>query len=103
MEIQLPVEQSSPIHKIEQSVEPVKKSIYKGIPKPRYKTVEEKEKRRQEKLEYAKQYYQEHKKKMQKQNQEAWKKRRRFLCELGNDPRVLEFYENLKKNENSEN
>ena len=73
-----------------------KTSIYKGLKHPRLKTDEERAKRREEKLEYAKKYYQQNKKKMQKQNNDAWKIRRKYLCEMGRDPRVVEFYENLK-------
>ena len=76
-----------------------KTSIYKGLKHPRYKTEEEKAKRREEKLQYAKEYYQKNKQKINKQNMDAWKKRRRYLTEMGNDPRVIEFYEKIKNSQ----
>lgn len=58
-------------------------------------TEEEIKERHEKRKEYYKNYYQEHKQKMHKQNNEAWKKRRQFLIALGNDPRVLEYYNNV--------
>ncbi len=78
---------------------PPKTSIYKGLKHGRYKTDEEKANRRAQKLEYAKEYYQKNKQKINKQNMDAWKKRRRYLTEMGNDPRVIEFYEKIKNSE----
>lgn len=60
-------------------------------------TDEQKEIRNQEKKQYYKQYYQDNKQKVNKINNECWKKRLKFLRELGNDKRVLEFYKKLKE------
>lgn len=79
----------------------IKQSPYKGVPKPRYKTDEERQKRNEEKKAYYREYYQQNKEKINKQNMAAWKKRRSFLKELGNNPEVLQFYNNLKTKENN--
>ena len=65
-------------------------------------TEEQKQIRIEEKKQYYKDYYQQNKKKVNETNNKCWKKRLKFLRELGNDKRVLEFYKKLKEQDKNE-